>query len=102
MIKEAGYLSVRFGKHEQFQRPLYRKNLAHFYLKNKIIDVYRKKPPGFINLKDTIKAEQEHQSFINISNNLRKTSVLPAVTCLYQNDLIVNKELAVALQNCIQ
>jgi len=71
-------------------------------LKNKIIDVYRKKSSGFINLKDIIKAEQEHQGFINISNNLRKTSDLPVVTCLYQDDAIVNKELAVALQNCIQ
>ena len=71
-------------------------------LKNKIVDVYRKKLPGLINLKDIIKAEQGHQSFINISNNLRKISDLPAVTCSYQYDAIVNKELAFALQKCIQ
>lgn len=71
-------------------------------LKNKIIDVYRKKSPKLINLKDIIKAEQGHQSFINVSNNVKNISDLPAINCSYQDDVLVNKELGVALQNCIQ
>lgn len=71
-------------------------------LRNKIIDVYRKRSSGSITSKDIIKAEWEHQDFFDISNGQPKVSNFPIIACLDEADPIVNKELAVGLQRCIQ
>lgn len=71
-------------------------------LRNKIIDVYRKRSSGSITSKDIIKAEWEHQDFFDISNGQPKVSNCPIIACLDEADPIVNKELAVGLQRSIQ
>ena len=71
-------------------------------LKNKIIDVYRKKASGLA-ISNTNKAEQEVDDFFEEDNGHWKTEYAPQpITGMDGQDLLLKKEFNAILQLCMQ
>jgi RNA polymerase sigma-70 factor (TIGR02943 family) len=70
-------------------------------LKNKIVDVYRKKSSGLVNA-DVNKAEQEQADFFNEADGHWTSERAPRQFGIDNHDPIVNKEFNQILQQCMQ
>jgi RNA polymerase sigma-70 factor (TIGR02943 family) len=69
-------------------------------LKNKIVDVYRKKSSGLIT-QDIAKAEQEAEDFFEVERNW-KPAYRPALFGVEDHNPLHNKEFNRVLQSCMQ
>jgi len=69
-------------------------------LKNKIIDVYRKKSSGLVT-HDIAQAVKEQEDFFEDDGHWR-TEYRPALLGIEDHDPLHNKELNLVLQNCMQ
>lgn len=71
-------------------------------LKNKIIDVYRKKSAAFAKKEDLEDAEQEQHDFFNSVNGHWNDEHQPREFGIEHEDALVNKEFQQILQKCMQ
>jgi RNA polymerase sigma-70 factor (TIGR02943 family) len=71
-------------------------------LKNKIIDVYRKKSSGLAKRTDVLYAEQEQYDFFDPANGHWNRVHIPMLFGIEDQDPILNKEFIHILQTCMQ
>lgn len=71
-------------------------------LKNKIIDVYRKKSSGLTQKNEEHIADQEQQDFFEEKNGHWKVEHYPQQLGTGQEDPMISKEFAMILQKCMQ
>ncbi|WP_114941641.1 sigma-70 family RNA polymerase sigma factor [Mucilaginibacter endophyticus] len=71
-------------------------------LKNKIIDVYRKKASAFVNEPGMTSAEQETDDFFEPDAHNWKPNHRPAEFGIEQTDLLESKEFELILQKCLR
>lgn len=71
-------------------------------LKNKVIDVYRKKSSGLTSKPGVSEAEQEQQDFFDPANGHWNKAHQPQVFGMEEHDLLIKKEFSAILQQCLQ
>lgn len=71
-------------------------------LKNKVIDVYRKKSSGLGKKTTSLNAEPQDQDFFDAGDGHWKTSHRPEAFGIEDRDPLMNKELNSILQKCMQ
>lgn len=71
-------------------------------LKNKIIDVYRRKSSGLAKRTDVLQAEQEQVDFFDATDGHWNESYRPQLLGVEEKDPLLNKELTHILQLCMQ
>jgi RNA polymerase sigma-70 factor (TIGR02943 family) len=71
-------------------------------LKNKIVDIYRKKSSGLAKRTDVLNAEQEQQDFFEPDNGHWTVAHQPRLLGVEDQDPLMNKELSHILQKCMQ
>lgn len=71
-------------------------------LKNKIVDVYRKKSSGLAQKTEVLQADQEQQDFFNADDGHWNTAHKPQKFGIEQDDPLMNKEFAKILQLCMR
>ena len=71
-------------------------------LKNKVIDVYRKKSSAFAKKSDVMQAEQEQHDFFDHDDGHWNVEYRPKELGIEQEDPLTNKELNYILQKCLQ
>jgi RNA polymerase sigma-70 factor (TIGR02943 family) len=71
-------------------------------LKNKIVDVYRKKSSRLAKRTDVLYAEQEQQDFFDAANGHWNPVHMPRLFGVEDQDPILNKEFVRILQACMQ
>lgn len=71
-------------------------------LKNKIVDVYRKKSSGLAQKTEVLQAGQEQQDFFNADDGHWNTAHKPQKFGIEQDDPLMNKEFAKILQLCMR
>jgi len=71
-------------------------------LKNKIIDIYRKKSSAFAKRTDVLEAEEEQQDFFESSDGHWKAAHAPQPFGIEHYDPLHNKEFTSILQKCMQ
>ena len=71
-------------------------------LKNKIVDIYRKKSSGLAKRTDVLHAEQEQHDFFDEADGHWNPVHIPRLFGLEEQDTILNKEFVRILQACMQ
>lgn len=71
-------------------------------LKNKIVDVYRKRSSGLAARTDSLEAEREQSDFFEAESGHWKEAYAPQAFGTGHHDPIMNKELSNILQKCMQ
>lgn len=89
-------------KIEKFEGRSTEKTWLTSILKNKIIDVYRKKSSGLGKPADVLTAEYEQEEFFNADNGHWKEEHQPATFGIEQQDNLEKKEFQQILQQCMK